>query len=417
MMLKSLASKCMISCLALLVLASGVQAQSEQPSESRLLNGLRLLVFKKPTEQKVVIRLRIHSGAAFDPLGKEGTMDLLSRALFPNAELKDFFRDDLGGSLDISAGYDHIQINATADSGKFLDALEAIAAGVTNPQINKEVTAKVKADLLASLSGTEGDFAYEASQATANALVGNYPYGRAAKGSAASVQRIDFADLLQAEERFATADNASLVISGNVDPAFTLRAVRRFFGGWNKADRKVPATFAQPETPKQNPITKELASVPAGSELKISAVRGFAFKDTMYPASVVFAVALRKRIAQAFPGGIIFSEFGRALPSVWVFGGQGAVESLKDSDPLSSLSAELSEAEFASAKSEVLRSVSSSDVLDLWLDTDTYGIGKPDAEIAKFKGVTIADVKAVQAALRNSPSITAVFRAPAPKGN
>ena len=407
----------MVFCAALALLTLGAYAQSEQPVESRLLNGLKVLVFKKPAEQKVTIKLRIHSGAAFDPLGKEGTMELLSRALFPNAELKDFFQDDLGGSLAISAGYDFIQIDATASADKLLDALEAIAAGVATPQINKEVTAKVKADLLASLSASEGDPAYEASQATANALVGNFPYGRPSKGSTASVQRIDFADLLQADERFATADNATLVVSGNVDPSFVSKAVKRFLGGWNKADRKVPATFAQPEAPKQNLLARESGTVPAGTAVILSGVRTLPFKDSRYPAATVLTAAIRQRLASAFPDGAVFADFGRALPGVLVFGGKKVTDGVKDSAPVNLLSSDLSVDEFDSAKNEVLKNISGSNSMDLWLDSDTYGAGKPDVEIARFKAVTIADVRAVQAAFRNGPTVTTVFTAPAAKGN
>ena len=54
-------------CAAWFAAAPG-RAQSE-PRRERLLNGLRILLVSRPTDQNVLIRLRVHSGAAFDLAG------------------------------------------------------------------------------------------------------------------------------------------------------------------------------------------------------------------------------------------------------------------------------------------------------------------------------------------------------------
>ena len=218
-----------------------------EPREEKLLNGTKLLVWNDPKADKVVVKIRIHSGSAFDPQGKEGTMQLLSDILFPNDSTREFFTDDLGGNLEVIMNYDYIQINASGTSDKFLTILETLAPAVTNPQINKETTEKVRAALLLKVKELEKNPSYVADQAVAKRLFGNFPYGRPQLGSAESVAKIDFADILLADQKFLTADNATIAISGNVKPDFALRATKRLFGGWLKADKKIPATFAQPE--------------------------------------------------------------------------------------------------------------------------------------------------------------------------
>ena len=44
-----------------------VAAQSApEPQREELLNGLRVLFWQRPSDQQVFIKLRVHSGAAFD---------------------------------------------------------------------------------------------------------------------------------------------------------------------------------------------------------------------------------------------------------------------------------------------------------------------------------------------------------------
>jgi predicted Zn-dependent peptidase len=198
--------------LFLFQLASASSAQTakfSEPRQERLLNNLKLLVWNEPKAEKVTVKLRIHSGSAFDPLGKEGVMALLGDALFPNESQREFFTEDLGGSLEVTSNFDYIQINATGNSDQFLTILETLATAVTNPQINKEITAKVVSARLEKVKELEKSPSYTADQAVAKRLFGDFPYGRAQMGTSESLAKIDFADLLFARQRFLTADNAS----------------------------------------------------------------------------------------------------------------------------------------------------------------------------------------------------------------
>src|SRR4051794_27631991 len=72
---------------------------TDMPKAEKLLNGLKLIMLPDKTADKVYISLRVHSGAAFDPQGKEGLMQMLAANMFPNESAADFFTEDLGGSL------------------------------------------------------------------------------------------------------------------------------------------------------------------------------------------------------------------------------------------------------------------------------------------------------------------------------
>ena len=48
-----------------------------EPLREHLLNGLTVLLWQRPGDAKVLLKLRVHAGAAFDLTGKGGTMALL----------------------------------------------------------------------------------------------------------------------------------------------------------------------------------------------------------------------------------------------------------------------------------------------------------------------------------------------------
>src|SRR5580765_4855881 len=80
------------------LLASLSQALAQTtsiPESEELLNGLKILFWAKPGSPDVLIKLRIHSGSAFDLAGKSGQMALLGDILFPDPETVDFFNDQM----------------------------------------------------------------------------------------------------------------------------------------------------------------------------------------------------------------------------------------------------------------------------------------------------------------------------------
>ncbi|MGH9818874.1 MAG: hypothetical protein ACRD43_01795, partial [Pyrinomonadaceae bacterium] len=138
---------CLLS-IALSTICTASAAQtigSGRPRQEKLLNGLKILMWNDANAAKVGLKIRIHSGSAFDPQGKEGVMRILAENIFPTPESRDFFKEDLGGSLEIIDNYDYIQINATASPGQFLTLLETIAGAISSPTIDKEMTVKLRA--------------------------------------------------------------------------------------------------------------------------------------------------------------------------------------------------------------------------------------------------------------------------------
>lgn len=405
------------------LLAAAVTAQTvtSQPKTDNLLNGLKVLMWPDRSADKIEIRIRVHSGAAFDPQGREGVMKLLTENLFPNDAARDYFREDLDGSLELRTTYDYIEVNATGRSDALLQMLETLSSALENPVIDKETTAKLKTSLLDQLKKYESDPAYVADRAIAKRLFGTFPYGRPVFGTTESVNKIDFADLIDAKERFLTADNATVTLRGNFDRSFGFKAVRRLFGAWLKSDKRIPSTFKQPDDPAagiqmvESPKTDE-------SEMRF-AVRGVSRNTSDTAAARVFANVLLERLKARVPAehanDVVVRSEERTLPGIFIIGfhikRDPASDKKLDAGEIVSgaLTGAVTDAEFAAARSRFAADWAKRSLTTFWLDADTYGT-KVDDDMKAADNVTLAQVNAFAEKVRKSPMAAVMVNTPPP---
>jgi predicted Zn-dependent peptidase len=406
-----------------LVFAAASCVFGQTPRQEELLNGLKVLLWPDQKADKVTVRLRIHAGSAFDPQGKEGTMQMLADDLFPSEATREFFSEDLGGSLDIVTTYDYIQINASSKPDSFITMLETLSSAVANPAIDKELTAKLRNALAEKLKVSESDTAYVADRAVAARLLGIFPYGRAQMGTTASVQHITFADLIDAKQRFLTADNASIAISGNVDRLLAQKAVRRYFGSWLKSDKPTPTSFRQPDDTA--PGLLNVASPQPGVAAVRVALRGTARSGKDFAPAEVYARLLEDRLKARMPAESAANVFVRheahVQPGLFVLGfaaskndvgpGNGKIEA---NDLITKALADpISDAEVAAARTAASTLWQKHPIEEWWLDADTYKMSSAEAARTAFDKVTITDVRSLVGRLQQQPMAMVLVSTPA----
>ncbi|HYP50853.1 MAG TPA: insulinase family protein, partial [Pyrinomonadaceae bacterium] len=220
-----------------------------EPRKEQILNGLKVFLLPEPKSEKITVKLRINAGAAFDPAQKSGTMRLFGDILIPDEGTKQFFEEDLGGSLNVTTNYDFIEITAIGNDEEFERILDAVRNAVVAPPITPENFKKVREARLRQAQEEFKSAAAIADLAVRKRLYGDFPYGKAVAGTPESLAKIEYGDLIFARDRFLNADYSSLVIIGNVKENYALRAVRQFFGSWKKADKPLLSTFRQPDAP------------------------------------------------------------------------------------------------------------------------------------------------------------------------
>jgi predicted Zn-dependent peptidase len=412
------------------IFAFGQNANLPEPRQEKLLNGLKLLIWNEPRAEKVTVKLRIHNGSAFDPKDKMGVMALLADILFPTEQAKEYFSEELEGSLDITSNYDYIQITASGKPSEIQAILETLAQAVTNLQITQENFAIVRDARLAKIQELEKKPSYVADQAIARRLFGDFfPYGRSQEGTTESLKKIDRFDLVTARDKFFTADNATLAIAGNLKPDFVYRATRQLFGAWKKAESKTPATFRQPDAPDGKMFSIEMPNTETyASRLAINAA---ARNDRDYFATQIltkiwqnqFCLSDETRNGKSryephlLRGVYIVSRNSTNSDGVDVLPGTRNPCSLMLLKDGKIIYPAINQNDFEQAKTKVLAELQQktqtlSGVADLWLDVDTFKLISVKDEMSKTGSVTLADVQRVAEKLQKEPMVSVVVKKP-----
>jgi predicted Zn-dependent peptidase len=365
-------------------------------------------------------------------------MALLGEILFPTDQSRAFFTEDLEGSLDITTTYDYIQISATGKTSELLAMIETISNAVVNPQITPENFKLVQANRLKKVAELEKNPTYIADRAVAKRLLGEFPYGRTAEGTAESLAKIDYADVLFAKQRFLTADNATIAFVGNVKNDFVYKATRQLFGNWTKADKKIPATFAMPNEPDLKPqiiyFTPTDEKQNRIREVRF-ATRGIARNDKDYWATRflldILQNQLQTQIDEQMKGqqvkvyffnerlllpGIIFFRLSRNL------GTTSTVEQPKRSNSATDSFANagqtfaeifkisITSAEFEQTKSKILSEIDQKTTVDKTLDVETFKLISVADEIKKLNSVAQGDVQRVADRLAKQSLVSVMLR-------
>lgn len=398
------------ACLLLPLMAAG--QNMPEPKQEQLLNGLRLLLVYRPADADVLLKLRIHSGAAFDLAGKEGMTALLGDTLF-DAETREYVTEELGGRLNVSTGFDAVNITLAGRAADFERLVELLRTAIINTQLTPEVVERLRAARIKTVREISLPPDAVADRAVAARLFGSYPYGRLVAGSPETLARIERYDLMQARERFLNSNNATLVVIGGVEQKRALRTLRQSLGAWRKSERTVPTTFRQPEPPDARTLVIDFPATP-DAEVRL-AVRGHARSDRDHAAAQVLAVLVRERWLKAMPelkdravfvrheahtGGGIF-RMGASVRS-----GAGAAQALESARAvLNKLAAtppsadELENAKRLSAATVNEATKSMETLADAWLDVHTYATDAASVSetVRAVNALSTADVQRVAA--------------------
>jgi zinc protease len=387
------------------------QALAPAPRREQLLNGLRVLLVNRPGDAKVWMRLRVHSGAAFDLANKEGTMALLSDALFPDPSTPQYVAEELGGRLDVRTTYDSIEITLSGNATEFDRLAETLRNALLQMRLAPEDVQRLKEARLKVANAALQSPAALADRAIRTRLFGTYPYGRTIGGTPESLARINRGDLLFARDRFLSPNNATLVVVGGIEPARAMRTFRQFLGSWHKSEAIPPATFKQPDAPDARAL---IVAAPAAHEAEVRvAARGVARSDRDRVAATLLAWIVRERwlanLKEIKNANLSVVHEPHALTGTFVLGASvpaasaaSAVESARAA--LRSFSTTpVSTAEFDKAKREVvgvdeIQRANDFPFADVWLDSITYNYDA-STDARAFDGVTLADLQRVAARL------------------
>ncbi len=414
--------KAALTVVVISLISASIPAQAPmEPERARLLNGLRVLIWERPGDKDVLLKLRVHSGAAFDLAGKGGSMALLGDILFPDPTTREYFTEEMQGRLNVSTDYDSLTITMQGRAREFERIVEILRTALVTTQLTPENTAKVREGRIKVVKETAISPSTLADRAIAARLFGDFPYGRPYGGTAESLERVERPDLMLARDRFLSPNNATLVIAGGVPPNRAMRALRQLLGVWRKSDQVVPSTFRQPVAPDARTL---IVNAPADQSVEVRvATRGVSRQDPDAYAAEILARLARQRWIKLLPELAQRSVFVRhdafTMPGMFVMG--ASVDNLLAGKALSSArevmqslaTAPVSAGELEQAKAEVLASTNKDlatpdGVAAAWLDGDTYGLPSVAERLRALTAISSADIQRTAARLTREGAYASV---------
>jgi len=367
------------------------------------------------------MKLRVHSGAAFDLAGKSGEMALLSDLFFPDPATLEFFSEEMAGKLDVNTDHDSITISMQGRAGEFERIVEILRNALVSTQITPEIVSRQRDKRIKITRDISISPSYVADRAISARLFGNYPYGRPANGSVEDLARIDRPDLMLARERFLNPNNATLTIVGGPERNRMMRALRQLLGSWRKSEQIVPTTFRQPTPPDTRTL---IINGPADQTAEVRlAVRGVSRSDKGYYAAAILAMIARQRWLALTPELGSKQYFVRneahVLPGLFIMG--ASINSKSTAEVISNSKRVINSLtkvpptsmELDQARNELIVQVNNrlakpDTMSDLWLDIDTFRLPGIQEQLQSWRSVSATDLQAIANQLFNEAPIASI---------
>ena len=219
------------------------------PVRQVLPNGAVVIVQETAFSPAVTITLGFRAGSLYEPDDRTGLAWFLGRVvdrgtLSRSADAIADALDDRGVALKVSTNRHVTTLSCTCLSEDFGDVLDVMADVARYPVFPQDQIDKRRAETITAIRQDLDNPGVRAGEALQALLYGaEHPYGRPAKGTVASVERITRDDLLAHHAARFTPSTLFVVVVGSVAPEPAAERVARAFDAWDvtpSPERAVP---------------------------------------------------------------------------------------------------------------------------------------------------------------------------------
>lgn len=215
--------------------------------ETRLANGLRVVVLEDRKLPTFSMRVVVETGSSNEPanlrglssataaLLREGSKTRTSRQIAEQIESLGGRFGGSGASPVIASG-----LSVSGETQSFDGLLEIFADAVRNPAFSAEEVEKYKTRIVGQITSQRSNPAAIAQQKLFGTIYGASLISSGIFPAIESVQKIKPEDVAGFYSRFYRPNNAILAITGDVNLKEILPKIERAFGSWEKAE--IPAT-------------------------------------------------------------------------------------------------------------------------------------------------------------------------------
>jgi zinc protease len=228
-----------------------------QPKETRLANGLRVIVVERPSLPLLAAEVLVRSGAEVDDKDVAGTASMTGSLLTRGTESMSAPQiataiESLGGTIDSGAHWEASRATIVVMSDKAEPALRILSDVVLHPTFKQEEIDRLKNQTLDGLRVALRQPGALSQFVAGRVLFGDAPYGHSHTGTMESVRAIKRDDIVKLYRTYYVPENAALILAGNLTLEQGRKYAEQFFGEW-KGTMPSPAAAASSRAAEWKP--------------------------------------------------------------------------------------------------------------------------------------------------------------------
>jgi zinc protease len=200
-------------------------------------NGIRVIVRENRSVPVVAVEAGFLAGLRAEPADKGGVSNLAAGMLTKGTTFRSALEiseavENMGAELSAYAGRNSFGLRGKFLRRDFAEGFRLFAESLLAPTFPAEELEKKRRELLGALKSQKDQLTQATFLQFLAAHYGDHPYARNPLGTEVSVKALTPADVRAYYERWADPRNMVIAISGDLDAADALAAVRKAFGGF-----------------------------------------------------------------------------------------------------------------------------------------------------------------------------------------
>jgi len=206
-------------------------------TETKLANGLRVIVVEKRDLPIVTATVVAPAGGGHDPSGKAGTAALAADLLTKGTTTRSAEQiaqqvESLGGSIGAGADWDAAFATVTVKADQVDPALAILADVARNPAFAQAEIDRARKQSIDGVTVQLKDPGALSGIVASRAVFGGAPYGNMLAGTATSLPKITRADIASAYNGAWIPSQSALVVVGDIAQKDATALAEKLFGDW-----------------------------------------------------------------------------------------------------------------------------------------------------------------------------------------
>jgi len=244
--------------------------QIAKPFETKLSNGLKVVIFEDKRLPLVSLRLAFYSGDANDPadavgltsavtsLMSEGTENYSSKELAEKIER-------LGAGLNVSSSDDFTIVSASSLAFYTEDMIELLAEVLLRPVFPEDEVDLYRRNMIENLKFQRSQSPFLASEQVGKIIYGDHPYGRVSP-SKEDVEKLTREALSEFHKQIFVPENAVFIVVGDFASDELIKQLEAHLGTWSGGN-----SFAKlaPSEPARSGRTLTIVDRPGSAQSNI----------------------------------------------------------------------------------------------------------------------------------------------------